>query len=55
MMARFLWDIEYAAIILYGATLSNGGIIPGRDWIAETQRQVNFEEVFADNCKRVFT
>lgn len=54
LLARFVWSVEYAAIILYGATLENGGIIRARDWIAATRQQVDFEELLAENCRRVF-
>jgi len=54
LLARFIWDIEYAAIILYGATLRNGGRIEARDWISETFEQVDAEDILGSACRRIF-
>ncbi|MEL7494648.1 MAG: hypothetical protein AAGJ95_11895 [Cyanobacteria bacterium J06554_11] len=54
LLYRFVWAIEYALVILYGYTTRAGNTYAARDWIAETLKQVSFEEIFADAARRFF-
>ena len=55
LLARFVWQVDYAAIIFYGARLRSGTILPARDWIAETFKYVDPEDEMQRATRRVFT
>jgi hypothetical protein len=54
VLVRFVWDVEYALIILYGYTTTAGNTYPGSDWINETIQQFSPLDLFVDALRRHF-